>query len=138
MSSFGRVPATRPQKRRAGRGPSEKGTPPMASIFRPTYTDKKTGKKRKLKRWYVKYRDADGIVRRVRGYTDKEATKQLAARLERNAARGKEGMVDPFEAHHKRPLAEHVEDYRRYLAAEGNTADYVAQTCSRVLAVNEG
>ena len=39
----------------------------MASIFRPAYTDKKTGRTRKLKRWYVKYRDADGIVRRVQG-----------------------------------------------------------------------
>ena len=54
----------------------------MASIFRPTYRDKKTGRTRKLRRWYVKYRDADGIVRRIKGHTDREATKQLAARLD--------------------------------------------------------
>jgi hypothetical protein len=29
----------------------------MASIFRPTYTEKKTGRTRKLRRWYVKYRE---------------------------------------------------------------------------------
>jgi hypothetical protein len=39
----------------------------MASLFRPTYTDKKTGKLRKLKRWYVKYRDANGAVQRIPG-----------------------------------------------------------------------
>jgi integrase len=110
----------------------------MASLFRPTYTDKKTGKRRKLSRWYVKYRDADGIVRRVRGYTDKEATKQLAARLERNAARGKEGMVDPFEAHHKRPLAEHLSDWEAAQLAEGATPKHVRQTVACARRVIEG
>ena len=110
----------------------------MASIFRPTYTDKKTGKARKLRRWYVKYRDADGVVRRVAGYTDKEATKQLAARLERGAARGREGMTDPFEAHHKRPLAEHVEDYRRYLLAKGDAEETAHKMSARCRAVLEG
>src|SRR5205823_3523733 len=90
----------------AGPRPCKKGPPPMASIFRPTYTDKATGRPRKLRRWYVKYRDADGIVRRVAGYADREATKQLAARLEREAARRQEGMIDPCAEHHRKPLAE--------------------------------
>lgn len=34
----------------------------MASLFRPTYTDKKTGKARKTKKWYGQYTDADGIL----------------------------------------------------------------------------
>lgn len=58
----------------------------MASIYKPTYvkTDSQTGKKikKKLKTWYIKYRDADGIERRVKEFTDKEATKQRAAELE--------------------------------------------------------
>jgi integrase len=110
----------------------------MASLFRPTYTDKKTGRRRKLKRWYVKYRDADGIVRRVKGYPDKEATRQLAARLERDAARRQEGMVDPFETHHKRPLLEHVADYRRHLLAKGDTDKHARQTARYVEAVLRG
>ena len=63
----------------------------MASLFKPTYTkvDPKTGRKmkRKSRKWYVKYRDADGVVRRVPGYNDKEATRQLAADLERPGPR---------------------------------------------------
>ncbi len=43
----------------------------MASLIRPTYTkiDPSTGKKRKhkTKKWYVQFRDALGIVRRVPG-----------------------------------------------------------------------
>lgn len=39
---------------------------------------------RTARKWYVEYRDADGIVRRKAGYTDKAATQQLAAELERN------------------------------------------------------
>jgi integrase len=105
----------------------------MASIFRPTYTDKKTGKHRKLRRWYVKYRDAEGLVRRVRGYTDKEATKQLAARLERDAARRQEGMIAPHAEHCRRPLAEHLTDWEAALLAEGATPKHVRQTvaCAR-------
>ncbi|MHC4063601.1 MAG: hypothetical protein ACYSUI_03740, partial [Planctomycetota bacterium] len=36
---------------------------------------------RESRRWYVEYRDAHGIVRRVRGHADKGATQQLAAEL---------------------------------------------------------
>lgn len=37
------------------------------------------------KRWYFKYRDALGIVRREKGFTDLKATEQLAAETERKA-----------------------------------------------------
>jgi len=114
----------------------------MAYIFRPTYvrTDPRTGKKvrRKLKKWHIRFRCPDGRVLRVAGYTDKEATRQLAARLEKKAARQQEGMIDPFEEHLKRPLAEHVEDFRSYLKAKGNTSDYAKKTSSRVQAILNG
>src|SRR5215471_6233896 len=113
----------------------------MASIFRPTYTkiDPKTGKKhkRKAKKYYAQYRDHDGIVRRKPGYTDKEATRQLAARLEKEAARKETGLIDRFEEHRKRPLADHVEDYRRFLASKGNTAEHIQVTCARISKINE-
>src|SRR5947209_3999988 len=55
-------------------------------------------------KWYVEYRDASGVVQRKPGYTDRKATEQLAAKLERHAARQAEGLLDPFEEHRKRPL----------------------------------
>jgi hypothetical protein len=42
--------------------------------------------------------------------------------------------VDPTEEHAKRPLAEHAEDFRCYLTAKGNTADYVQLTTFRLTA----
>src|SRR5215831_14574808 len=80
----------------------------MASIFRRyyTHTDPATGKKlkKRARKWYIEYRDADGIVRRVPGYVDRRATEQLAAELERKAERRQAGLTDPFDDHRKRPL----------------------------------
>jgi integrase len=111
----------------------------MANIFRRTYThtDSRTGKKQTkiVRKWYIDYRDANGVVQRVPGYTDKQATVQLAADLERRAARQQAGLVDPCADHARRPLTEHLDDYRRALESRGNDASYIAQTVAHCLAV---
>jgi integrase len=86
----------------------------------------------------VKYKDADGIERRVKGYTDKEATKQMAARLEKEAALANEGVVDRYKDHRLRPLKEHLEDFRRSLLAKGNTVGHADLVFARAKAVVEG
>jgi hypothetical protein len=48
------------------------------------------------------------------------------------------GITDRFAEHRQRALPEHVEDFGRYLAATGNTADYVKKTVARCRAVAEG
>ena len=73
------------------------------------------------RRWYVEYRDAQGIRRRVPGYADKQATQQLAAELERQAAREQSGLIDRFAVHRKRPLIEHVSDWHGALLDKGVT-----------------
>ncbi len=113
----------------------------MASIFKPTYSkiDPKTGKriKRKAKKWYVQYRDQSGIVRRVPGFADKEATRQLGAKLEKQSARNEVGLVDQFEQHRKLPLRSHVDDYQQYLATKGNSPKHVKMTYTRILKLVE-
>jgi integrase len=89
-------------------------------------------------KWYGEYVDAAGVTQRKPLATDKTAAQQLLAALVRKAELSRAGVADPFEEHRLKPLADHVEDYRRYLAAEGNTADYVAKTCSRIQAVIDG
>ena len=112
------------------------------SVYRPTYihTDPATGKrtKRKLRKWYVKYRDANGCIQKVPGYTDREATKALETELQRKAARRQVGMTDPHEEHHKRPLAEHLEDYRRHMEAKNNCSEHITQSIAHCRAVFEG
>lgn len=104
----------------------------MASIYKPTYvkTDSQSGKKvnKKLRSWYIKYRDADGIEKRVKGFTDKEATRQKAAELERTAARIATGLIDRYSEHSDKPLKEHLEEFQRYLIAKGDTKTHVQQT----------
>lgn len=53
----------------------------MVTIYRNSYTVK--GQKRFHKRWYIKYRDPTGQIRRVAGFADREATERLARSLER-------------------------------------------------------
>lgn len=120
----------------------------MASVYRPIYSkiDPKTGKrvKRKLSKWYIKYRTPDGRIHRVPGYTDREATKQLAARKEREAARKIEGMVNPFEGHHKRTLADHLDDFETALRSatnkrgNKNTENHVKLTVHRAQRIMNG
>lgn len=107
----------------------------MASIYRKKYKkeDPETGEtvKRYSRKYWIKYRDGDGVVVRVPGCTDRAATLQLAAKLEREAELKKAGVYDPFEQHRKRPLSEHLEDYERFLAAKGDSSKHVYQVISR-------
>ncbi len=89
-------------------------------------------------KWYVEYRDSSGLVRRKPGYTDKKATDQLAAKLERRAAHQAEGLIDPYEDHRKRPLPDHLEEFRSALSAKGNTPDYVTLVLGRLRTLVEG
>ncbi len=111
------------------------------AVFKRRRKRKRADGKKILKqsaRWYVKYRDAGGIVRCVPGYADKEATKQLEARLEKEAALANEGVVDRFKDHRMRPLGEHLEDFRRFLLAKGDTPKHTELTYSRARAVVTG
>src|SRR5262249_29611759 len=87
------------------------------------------------KQWHVRYRDADGRWVTVKGYTDRQATDQLAAELVRRAERKEQGLIDPFEEQRRRPLAEQLADYRAALEGKGNAAGYVGLVFGRLNAV---
>ncbi len=106
----------------------------MASIYRRKYNRVVNGKKvkKQSKCWYVKYIDADGIEQRVKGHTDKEATKQMAARLEKEAALAAEGVIDRYKEHRGRPLLEHLKQFRQALLDSGDTVAHARLTANRV------
>jgi integrase len=95
-------------------------------------------KKHKATKWYGQYTDADGRERRVPLSANKTAAQQMLNALVRKAELGKVGVRDPFEEHARRPLREHLDDYRRYLEAEGNCREYVEKTYARILAILDG
>src|SRR2546423_525992 len=62
-------------------------------------------------RFYTVQYQVNGKPKLVKGYTDKLASEQLGAKLERAKARGEEGMIDLYKPHRNRPLAEHLADW---------------------------
>ena len=90
--------------------------------------------------WTIEYIDENNRPQRVAsGTPDLLVAEQIALRLESDAAMRKRGLLDP-EAEQtakqaKRPLAEHVADFQRYLQAKGVTPRHVSETISRVNAV---
>ena len=114
----------------------------MASLYKKpiTRTDRKTGNriKAKSKKWWGRYRDASGVERRVPLASGKTAAQtmlnELITREERKAA----GLIDQFDEHAKRPLAEHVKDYRRHLESKANATSHVKLTTSYIQKVIAG
>jgi integrase len=75
--------------------------------------------------WHVRYKGRDGTWQRSKGYTDKDSTQALGTRLEKAAARGIEGLDDPLQEHNRRPLVEHLADFRAHLEARNNSPEHV-------------
>jgi len=78
--------------------------------------------------WHIRYRDAEGVWQRVKGYESEEKTREKRDELLREVREGK----DPFREHRNRPLLEHVDDYRVFLLAKGDTPKQVRQVVNRV------
>lgn len=89
------------------------------------------------KKWYGRYTDANGQSIRVPLSDNKEIARRMLAKLAGDAQLQGVGIDVASTEQLARPIAEHVEDFRRYLGSKGNTADHVARTCNRVLAVCE-
>ncbi len=100
----------------------------------------KDGKKylRPSKCWYFEFRDANGTVKRKKGFTDLKATEQAAAEMERRVGRIRVGMIDPAEEHFRRPLVDHLAEYAAHLEAKGDTPRHVKMTADRIRAMFTG
>jgi integrase len=104
-------------------------------------TRKSPGAVRRVKRsktWFGRYTDGVGRRHQVKLSTSKETARRMLAKLAGDAQLAGVGIVDPFAEHRQRPLTEHLEDFARYLAAKGDTADHVSRTKARCRAVQDG
>jgi hypothetical protein len=91
--------------------------------------NKKSGK------WYGR---ATSGAKPVPLSSNKTAAQQLLADLVKKAELGRAGIVDPFEEHTKRPLADHLADFRRELEARDNEPRYVKLVFSRLQTLLDG
>jgi hypothetical protein len=106
----------------------------MASLIRPTYTDKQTGQARKAKKWYGQYTDASGVRQRVPLSANRAAAQQMLNELVRRVELEKVGIRDPFQVHRKRPLTAHLEDWEASLRSNGWDDESVKLRLTRVRA----
>jgi hypothetical protein len=88
--------------------------------------------------YFGRYRDANRIVQRVPLCADKTAAKQILAKLVTEAKLAEHNLAGAFEAHQKRPLAEHLEDFRADLLAKGRTAKQVRLVYGRARRIVQG
>lgn len=83
-------------------------------------------------KWCICWRTDSGKRRRKVAYSDKAASRQKLAELERNLARGEAGLVDQFAAHRRRPIDDHLADYLAELRTSGRAAKYARTIGYRV------
>ena len=112
----------------------------MASIIRRKYKARdKNGKivQKQSPYWYIDYKGIDGIRKRIKGFKDKGATAQLAAKLEREAELAEAGIVDLYAEQRKKPLTEHLKDFQNNMTGKGATEQHAKITHNRIKAIFE-
>jgi len=94
--------------------------------------------KEKARNWYGRYRDSDGKVRTVPLCENKEAARQLLAKLVIDAKMNRAGLADPFDAQRKRSLSAHLDEFKAALQARNNTDKHAGITFKRAKSVLDG
>ena len=90
------------------------------------------------RKWYGEFRDVEGVARRIPLATDKAASQAMLNEIVRKVERKQAGLYDPYEEHGKRPLSDHLQDYRVYLRSKGDTEKHIDQTIRRIRALFDG
>ncbi len=114
----------------------------MANLYKKLVKrkDPKTGKTVKVnsKKWWGRYRDADGSEKRVPLARDKAAAQtmlnEMVVKVERRAA----GMIDPFDDHTRRPMKEHVDEFEEHQWSKGNSRQHVGEIAAKVRKIVAG
>jgi len=104
----------------------------MAHLYRQWYTRKnsETGEREKhrVRKWYGKYRDASGVIRKIPLCEDKEAAQAMLTDFVRRIDREKAGFVDPADAHLSSSIDAQIQAYRNHLEANARSESHVGET----------
>ena len=107
----------------------------MANLYKKitVKTDPKTGQRKTIesKKWYARYVDTNGVDRRIALSGDKKISQRMLDEMLLAIDQGRNN--DPVIEAAKRPMTEHLENFKKSLAAKNNTPNYVDQTHKRVL-----
>lgn len=109
----------------------------MAGVYKKP-SDRARGASGKYTAWWV---DENGVKRQKVAFTDKRRSLELAHHMEAEARRVREGIVEPGERTRReasrKPLADHVADYKSNLLAKGDTAKHAGSTAGAILRLLE-
>jgi len=132
-------------------------------VFKSSYKDR-SGKRHEIPRWYVELRDHLGVRRRVPAMPDKRASEAIGRRLEEivncraagetlpvhltkwietveprlRTVVGRMGIIDAGKMAAMKPLAVHVDDWKKQLADKNTTPRYVSLAVGRVRRLLKG
>ncbi len=84
------------------------------------------------RRWWMRWVLPDGTERCAKGFADKTATEQEAARREREAARMAAGFVEVEEKHLVAPLKDHLDAFLADQERAGRSGKYIEILTSRI------
>jgi hypothetical protein len=88
--------------------------------------------KTKSKKWWGQYKDASGRLRRHPLSVDKAAAQAMLNEIVRRVEREKAGLVDPTDKQRKRPLKEHLSEYKRYLENRSVTPKQIGESTRQI------
>ncbi len=111
----------------------------MIRLFPHAKTPEKLVRRLAECRFYGRYIDADGRPREDKLFQDERASLERLRELATRAERIRAGIRCEYEDQRKRPLLEHIEDFRRYLAEEKECSKGHAELqAARIRAVCDG
>lgn len=109
----------------------------MASVFK-----RGADKRDRNSKWMISYKDERGRFRVVRGCADRQATEELARKLESDATLHRRGVLDPaaerFRQHAARPIDEHFAEYLEHCKHAGHSPMHVANKRAALRALLDG
>lgn len=104
--------------------------------FRKTVT--KNGKKTKVSTWSIRYRNAQGKRQEEHGFLTEEEGWFRLKEAKKEVEGERLGIRDPRQKNHRKPLTEHLDDFRKALEDEGVSAEQVKLVTGRIRRILEG
>ncbi|MDR2761266.1 MAG: tyrosine-type recombinase/integrase, partial [Planctomycetaceae bacterium] len=108
----------------------------MANLYKPDVVkiDPQTKKKikTKTKKWYGRYRDENGVERRIPLSENKTIAQQHLAELLKQVDRIKNGLVSVAEFEMKKNIDKHLDDYETHLKSRNNSSKHVKEIIAKI------
>lgn len=98
----------------------------------------KNGRKIKVSTWSIRYRDAEGKRKEEHGFLTEEEAWYRLREAKKEVESERLGIRDPLQTHYRKPLGEHLADFRKSLEDEGVSTEQVKLVTGRVRKILDG